>query len=266
VRAIHCWKVEVAAGPVAFRTVIPARFGSTRLPGKALLPLAGKPMLQWVHERALAAGGEVVIATDDERIATLARGFGADVAMTAATHASGTDRVAEVARVRGWGNGEIVVNAQGDEPLLPPELVRQVAQLLAAHAGADIATLAAPIGTLAEFLDPNAVKVVCGLDGRALYFSRAPIPWQRDGAPAGPGSQASWAGSLRHIGLYAYRVGALQRMAGLAPTALEQAEKLEQLRALEHGFDIRVAEPCVPPGPDVNTPADLERVSALLAR
>jgi 3-deoxy-manno-octulosonate cytidylyltransferase (CMP-KDO synthetase) len=251
---------------VAFHTVIPARYGSTRLPGKALLPLAGKPMLQWVHERARAAGGEVVIATDDERIATAARGFGADVVMTAVTHASGTDRVAEVARLRGWRDDAIVVNAQGDEPLLPPELVLQVAGLLARHPGADIATLAAPIHQLAEFLDPNAVKVVCGLDGRALYFSRAPIPWQRDGAPAGLASQASWAGSRRHIGLYAYRVGALQRMAALAPTALEQAEKLEQLRALEHGFDIRVAEPCVAPGPDVNTPADLERVSALLQR
>jgi 3-deoxy-manno-octulosonate cytidylyltransferase (CMP-KDO synthetase) len=256
----------VPVAPVAFHTVIPARFGSTRLPGKALLPLAGKPMLQWVHERALAAGGEVIIATDDERIAAAARGFGAEVVMTAATHPSGTDRVAEVARVRGWASDEIVVNAQGDEPLLPPELVRQVARLLAEHAAADIATLAAPISTLAEFLDPNAVKVVCSLVGRALYFSRAPIPWQRDGAPTGLGSQASWAGSLRHIGLYAYRIGALQRMAGLAPTALEQAEKLEQLRALEHGFDIRVAEPCVAPGPDVNTPADLARVSALLQR
>jgi 3-deoxy-manno-octulosonate cytidylyltransferase (CMP-KDO synthetase) len=248
-----------------FNTVIPARFGSTRLPGKALLPLAGKPMVQWVHERALAAGGPVWIATDDERIAAVARGFGAEVVMTAPTHASGTDRIAEVALRLKWDEGTIVVNAQGDEPLLPPELVRQVAELLEAHPRAHIATLAAPISSLATFLDPNAVKVVRDLGGRALYFSRAPIPWSRDGAPAGLASQASHAGALRHIGLYAYRVGALQRLASLAPTALERTEQLEQLRALEHGFDIRVAEACVPTGPDVNTAADLERVSALLA-
>ncbi|MFM2287588.1 MAG: hypothetical protein RL684_731, partial [Pseudomonadota bacterium] len=158
-----------------FNTVIPARFGSTRLPGKALLPLAGKPMVQWVHERALAAGGPVWIATDDERIAAVARGFGAEVVMTAPTHASGTDRIAEVALRLKWDEGTIVVNAQGDEPLLPPELVRQVAELLEAHPRAHIATLAAPISSLATFLDPNAVKVVRDLGGRALYFSRAPI-------------------------------------------------------------------------------------------
>ena len=249
----------------AFHTVIPARFGSTRLPGKALLPLAGKPMVQWVHERACAAGGPVWIATDDERIAVVARGFGAEVVMTAPTHASGTDRVAEVAQRLKWDEGSIVVNAQGDEPLLPPELVRQVAGLLEAHPRAHVATLCAPIASLEVFLDPNAVKVVCDLSGRALYFSRAPMPWSRDGATAGLGSQSRYSGAQRHIGLYAYRVGALQRLASLAPTALERIEQLEQLRALEHGFDIRVAQACVPPGPDVNTPADLERVSALLA-
>jgi 3-deoxy-manno-octulosonate cytidylyltransferase (CMP-KDO synthetase) len=256
----------VTGGPLPFRTVIPARFGSTRLPGKALLPLAGKPMLQWVYERASAAGGAVCIATDDERIAAAARGFGAEVVMTAVTHASGTDRVAEVARRLGWSDDTIVVNAQGDEPLLPPELVQQVARVLANHPSADIATLAAPITELATFLDPNVVKVVCSQGGKALYFSRAPIPWARDGARGGYTSQSRWTGALRHIGLYAYRVGALQRVAALAPTALEQTEQLEQLRALEHGFDIRVAEACVAPGPDVNTSADLERVSALLTR
>jgi 3-deoxy-manno-octulosonate cytidylyltransferase (CMP-KDO synthetase) len=256
----------VATGAVPFHTVIPARFGSTRLPGKALLPLAGKPMLQWVYEKARAAGGAVCIATDDERIAAAARGFGAEVVMTAVTHASGTDRVAEVARRLGLGDDTIVVNAQGDEPLLPPGLVQQVAGMLASDPRADMATLAEPITDLATFLDPNAVKVVCDLAGRALYFSRAPIPWARDGARGGFTSQSRWAGARRHIGLYAYRAGALQRMAALAPTSLEQAEQLEQLRALEHGFDIRVAEPCEAPGPDVNTPADLERVNALLAR
>jgi len=248
-----------------FHTVIPARFGSTRLPGKALLPLAGKPMLQWVHERACAAGGPVWIATDDERIAVVARAFGAEVVMTEPSHASGTDRVAEVALRLKWEEDTIVVNAQGDEPLLPPELVRQVAALLEAYPRAHLATLCAPITSLEAFLDPNAVKVACDLSGRALYFSRAPIPWSRDGASAGLASQSNFAGAMRHIGLYAYRVGALQRLALLAPTALERTEQLEQLRALEHGFDIRVAEAGVPPGPDVNTPADLERVSALLA-
>ena len=242
-----------------FRIVIPARYASTRLPGKALLAIAGKPMLQWVHERARAAGGEVMIATDDERIATLARGFGASVAMTAPDHASGTDRIAELARARAWDDQQIVVNVQGDEPLLPPQLIRQVVALLERHTGAQLATLATPIASLAEFMDPNAVKVVTGVDQRALYFSRAPIPLQRDVA-----SVEGWRGAHRHVGLYAYRVGALKALAALAPTPLERAEKLEQLRALEHGFDIRVADCVVAPGPDVNTAADLERVAALL--
>jgi 3-deoxy-manno-octulosonate cytidylyltransferase (CMP-KDO synthetase) len=242
-----------------FKVVIPARYASTRLPGKALLPIAGKPMLQWVHERARAAGAEVVIATDDERVATAARGFGADVAMTAPHHVSGTDRIAELVRARGWPDQQIVVNAQGDEPLLPPELIRQVAALLERHTGAALATLATPIESQAEFHDPNAVKVVVGCEQRALYFSRAPIPCQRDAAPG-----EAWRGARRHVGLYAYRVGALSALAALAPTPLERAEKLEQLRALENGFDIRVADCQVPPGPDVNTAADLERVAALL--
>jgi len=249
--------------------VIPARYASARLPGKPLLPLAGKPMLQWVYERACAAGAdEVVIATDDERIAVVARGFAAggaaSVVMTSPSHASGTDRVAEVAARRGWPEGQIVVNVQGDEPLLPPPLVRQAARLLERHPQADIATLATPIAALPEFLDPNVVKVVADAGQRVLYFSRAPIPWVRDGASAGLASQAQWAGARRHIGLYAYRVGALRRMAALPASALEVAEKLEQLRALEAGFDIRVADSEVPPGPDVNTPDDLERASASL--
>jgi 3-deoxy-manno-octulosonate cytidylyltransferase (CMP-KDO synthetase) len=242
-----------------FKVVIPARFASTRLPGKALLPIAGKPLLQWVYERARAATSEVLIATDDERIAATARGFGAEVAMTSPDHLSGTDRIAELVRERAWSEEQIVVNAQGDEPLLPAALIRQVAALLARHAGAAIATLAVPIESAAEYADPNAVKVVAGRDQRALYFSRAPIPWQRD-APEGE----RWRGARRHVGLYAYRVGALTALAALAPTPLELAEKLEQLRALEYGFDIRVGDCLVPPGPDVNTAADLERVGALL--
>lgn len=250
-----------------FHVAIPARQGSTRLPGKVLAPIAGKPMLQWVHERACASGTRSVwIATDDPAIAAAARAFGAEARMSSAAHASGTDRLAELAASEGWPEADIVVNLQADEPLMPPALIRQVARLLASDPQASIATLATPVQSLEEFLDPNAVKVVCGAQGRALYFSRSPIPWNRDGAPTGLASQRVFAGSMRHVGIYAYRVGALRRLAALAPTPLEQAEKLEQLRALEHGLLIRVAEAEERPGPDVNTAEDLERVTALLAR
>jgi 3-deoxy-manno-octulosonate cytidylyltransferase (CMP-KDO synthetase) len=248
-----------------FRIVIPARHASTRLPGKVLRLIGGKPMLQWVYERACAAGAqEVLIAADDERIVRVAQDFGAVALLTAATHASGTDRIAEVARARGWGGDTIVVNVQADEPLMPPALISQVAALLAAEGEADIGTLATPIASLAELLDPNAVKVVTDVSRRALYFSRAPIPWNRDGAPAGLASQRDAGGARRHLGLYAYRVAALLQLAALPESVLEQRERLEQLRALEHGLAIVVADAAAPPGPDVNTLADLERVSALL--
>lgn len=250
-----------------FRVVIPARYAATRLPGKALMPLAGKPIVQWVYERASAAGAqEVLIATDDDLIVSAAHSFGARVVMTAAAHASGTDRIAEVARARGWPPASVVVNVQGDEPLMPAALIQQVAALLAKHADADIATLASPITEVSEFLDPNTVKVVTDGAGRALYFSRAPIPWNRDGAPAGLASQRDLSGARRHIGLYAYRVAALLRLAALPVSPLEASEKLEQLRALEDGFDIRVADAVERPGPDVNTLADLERVRAQIAQ
>ena len=249
-----------------YRVVVPARYGSTRLPGKALLPLAGKPLIQWVYERARRSGArQVIVATDDERIALAAHGFGAEVRMTAATHASGTDRIAEVARHEGWGDTDIVVNVQGDEPLMPEALIDQVAAVLAAHADSDIATLAVPLQSVSALLDTNVVKVVCDLRQRALYFSRAPIPWSRDGASAGLASQGSYAGARRHLGIYAYRVAALQRIAALPPSALEMREQLEQLRALEHGMDIRVADAETTPGADVNTAADLDAVAALLA-
>ena len=246
-----------------FRVVIPARYAATRLPGKALLLLAGKPLVQWVYERASAAGAlEVLIATDDDLIVSATHAFGAEVVMTDARHASGTDRIAEVARARNWPAQSIVVNVQGDEPLMPTALIRQVAALLATHADADIATLASPITVVSEFLDPNTVKVVADRAGRALYFSRAPIPWNRDGAPTGLASQRDLTGARRHIGIYAYRAAALLRLAALPVSALENSEKLEQLRALEAGFDIRVGEALERPGPDVNTLADLERVRA----
>jgi 3-deoxy-manno-octulosonate cytidylyltransferase (CMP-KDO synthetase) len=250
-----------------FRVVIPARYASSRLPGKALLTIAGKPMIQWVYERACASRArEVLIATDDLLIVSAAHSFGAETVMTAATHKSGTDRIAEVARLQGWGDCEIVVNVQGDEPVIPPALIDQVASVLESNPGAQIATLATPVTSISEFMDPNAVKVVTDEQGRALYFSRAPIPWDRDGAASGLVSQRSFAGARRHVGIYGYRVGGLLRLAALKPTPLEQREKLEQLRALENGFEIRVADSVEQPGPDVNTAADLERVTALLRR
>ncbi len=249
-----------------FRVVIPARYASTRLPGKALREIAGKPMVQWVYERARASGAaDVLIATDDDLIVSAAHSFGAVAQMTARTHASGTDRIAEVARAQGWHAGEIIVNVQGDEPMIPSALIRQVAQVLEGSVSAHIATLAAPLESLGELMEPSVVKVVTDVRGRALYFSRAPIPWNRDGAAAGLGSQQDFAGARRHIGIYAYRVGALLELAQLPPGVLEGREKLEQLRALEHGMTIQVGEASERPGPDVNTVADLERVSALMA-
>lgn len=245
-----------------YRVVIPARYDSSRLPGKALLPLAGKSMLQWVHERARASGAaEVCVATDDERIASAAREFGADVAMTARAHVSGTDRIAEVAMSRGWNDEDIVVNVQGDEPLIPPAVIDQVAKLLGAHPRADIGTLAVKIDAIQELSDPNVVKAACSVDGRALYFSRAPIPFNRD-APA-----TLTPSTLRHVGIYSYRVSALKRLSKLSPSRLELIEKLEQLRALENGMEIRVALAVERPLADVNTAADLERAErALLLR
>ena len=231
-----------------------------------LAPINGKPMLQWVFERARTSGArDVLIATDDQAIAAAASAFGAMARMTSAAHASGTDRIAELAAIERWPDTDIVVNVQGDEPLIPPALIRQVAALLESDPQAAIATLATPVESLAEFLDPNAVKVVADAKGRALYFSRGPIPWHRDGAPAGLSSQRLFDGARRHVGMYAYRAGALRRLAALAPTVLEKAEKLEQLRALEHGFVIRVADAEERPGPDVNTAEDLERVAEFLS-
>lgn len=250
-----------------YRVVIPSRYASSRLPGKPLLPIAGRPMLQWVHDRARgSAASEVVVATDDERIVRAARDFGAEVALTAAHHQSGTDRIAEVAATRGWADDDIVVNLQGDEPLMPPALLDQVAAALAAVPAAQVATLAVAITQLSALLDPNVVKVVCDPTGRALYFSRAPIPWSRDTAPDGLASQHAFTGARRHVGLYAYRVAALRRLQRLPPSRLEQLERLEQLRALEDGMHIQVAQAAVAPGPDVNSPQDLPRVEQALAR
>lgn len=247
----------------SFKIVIPARYASTRLPGKPLVMIKGRSLLQHVYERAMQCGAEeIVVATDDERIAAAARACGASVAMTLASHASGTDRIAEVARSRGWAPQTIVVNVQGDEPLLPPAIVKQVVQLLAAQRGSAMATLYSPITNLEEFRDPNVVKLVADNAGRALYFSRAPIPWPRDNASGG--APRAFPGALRHIGMYAYRAAALLQLASLPASASELTERLEQLRALAHGLEIRVAEACERPGPDVNSPEDVARVAALL--
>ena len=249
-----------------FRIVIPARYASTRLPGKPLRLIGARPLIEHVYRRAAAAGAaEVVVATDDERIAAACRGFGAAVELTDPAHASGTDRLAEVARIRRWGDGEIVVNVQGDEPLLPPANVAQVAELLAAEPTAALATLATPILSSHEHLDPDVVKVVCDTRGFALYFSRAPIPWCRDGARGGFANQTRYDGALRHIGLYAYRVATLERIAALPPARLEECEQLEQLRALANGLAIAVGIAREIPGPGVDTEADLAAVQRLLA-
>lgn len=245
-----------------YRIVIPARYGSTRLPGKPLIEIAGKPMLQWVYERASAClAREVLIATDDERIMQLAAGFGAAALLTSRDHASGTDRIAEVAASRGWDDDEVVVNLQGDEPGMPAELIEQVAALLIERPQADIATLATPVLDRDEYFDPNAVKVVTDHEGRALYFSRAPIPWYRDPA----GLEGPVIGARRHLGLYAYRVAALRRLAALEPAPIERAEQLEQLRALVNGLCVVVGEAARRPGPDVNTADDLSRAAVALA-
>jgi 3-deoxy-manno-octulosonate cytidylyltransferase (CMP-KDO synthetase) len=250
-----------------FRVVIPARHASTRLPGKPLAPIAGEPMIRHVHRIATLSGAaEVIVATDDERIGAACRAFGAAVEMTSADHASGTDRIAEVAARRRWADDEIVVNVQGDEPMLPPALIAQAANLLAATPAADLATLTTPIATEAEYLDPNVVKVVARPDGLALYFSRAPIPWDRDGTAANPASRDRHRGARRHLGIYAYRVAALAALAAAPPATLEIRERLEQLRALSIGLDIAVADAAEAPGPGVDTPEDLARVDALLQR
>ena len=249
-----------------FRVAIPARLASTRLPGKVLAPIAGRSMIEHVHRLAVRSGAqEVVVATDDERVRAACAAFSAQVEMTSANHPSGMDRIAELARRRAWADDSIVVNVQADEPLLPPALIGQAAALLAGDPGADIATLCTPIATLEEYLDPNVVKVVMRADGRALYFSRAPIPWNRETAPAGLASQKAYRGSWRHIGIYAYRLGALLRLAASPPSALERLERLEQLRALQSGLAIVIAESCETPGPGVDTAADLAQVERLMA-
>ena len=266
---------------MAFTVVIPARYASTRLPGKPLLDIGGRPMIHHVWERATRSAAErVVVATDDERVAAAVTDFGGEAVMTAAAHPSGTDRIEEVSRLLDLPEDALVVNVQGDEPLIPPAVIDQVADNLAAHPAAGIATLCEAVSRLEDFFNPNVVKVVTDRDGMALYFSRAPVPWPRDafaasmpagslpwspetGAAAAP-SMAVPAGARRHLGIYAYRVALLREFVVWEPAALERLESLEQLRALVNGARIHVAEAIAPVPPGVDTAADLEAVRAII--
>lgn len=252
-------------GSLDFVVAIPARYAASRLPGKPLRMLGGEPLVLHVARRALAAGAhEVWVATDDARIADALAGSGVRIAMTAADHASGTDRLAECARIAGWGADTVVVNLQGDEPFAPASGIRAVAEVLIAS-GAPMSTLATPIEDAATLFDPNAVKLVRARSGDALYFSRAPIPWARDAFATDRSILPAGGAWLRHIGIYGYRAGFLTAFAALPPSPLERIEALEQLRALEAGHRIAVALAPEPFPPGVDTPEDLERAERRLA-
>ena len=251
----------------AFRVVIPARYASQRLPGKPLLDIAGKPMIQHVYDRACESGAdEVVIATDDERIRDAAEAFAGHVCMTSSLHTSGTDRIAEVVRVLQWPDDTVVVNLQGDEPLMPPSLLTQVANTLVSHAQSEMATLAVPLNEPEQLFDTNAVKVVVDRNGYALYFSRATIPWKRDVFDDQSPAQMSWLDGLyRHLGIYAYRAGFLGGYAGLPVSPIERMESLEQLRVMWNGGRISVDIAADAPPAGVDTADDLARVIAELS-
>ncbi len=252
---------------VHFSVMIPARFGSSRLPGKALADVAGKPMIVHVAERARESGAlRVCIATDDDRIREAVERHGFTAVMTRPDHATGTDRIAEVVESQGFDPEDIVVNVQGDEPLIEPGLIRAVAGLLSDAPEAAIATACHPIRSVAEMFDPNVVKVVLDHEGYARYFSRAPIPWARDAFARSTSALPPGLPCYRHIGVYAYRARFLSTFPRLAPSPLEQFEALEQLRALWHGFAIAVAVRHDAPHPGVDTPEDLERARAWFDR
>ncbi len=242
---------------LSFKVVIPARFASTRLPGKPLLDISGKPMVIRVAEQAAMSGAQqIIIATDHQPIVEAAKANGFDACMTRADHVSGTDRIAEVSMQQGWPDDTIVVNVQGDEPLIPPQLISAVAQHLHDHSDCAIATACHPIHDEAPMRNPNIVKAVLNKHGNALYFSRAPVPWPRDAYAKGEPLPTEVA-VLRHIGIYAYRASFLKAYGQLAPAPIEQAESLEQLRALYHGYQIGVTiTPDAPPS-GVDTEQDL---------
>jgi len=257
---------------MSFNVIIPARYASSRLPGKPLLNIAGKPMLQHVYEQArMSAAQQVVIATDDLRIKAAAHAFGAKVCLTSADHSSGTDRLEEVTRKLGFSDDEIIVNVQGDEPLIPPSIIDQVAQLLSVDTVAGMATLSEPIVDPAHLFNPNAVKLVMDGQGYALYFSRAPIPWARDEFSSltlehtGDADLPISANYQRHIGIYAYRVKFLHQFVQWPVAPIEMTESLEQLRAMWNGVKIRVAPALESPPAGVDTEADLARVREILS-
>jgi 3-deoxy-manno-octulosonate cytidylyltransferase (CMP-KDO synthetase) len=251
---------------MAYTVVIPARYASTRLPGKALLEIAGKPMIQHVYERACQSeAGKVVIATDSELVQKAAQQFNAPVCMTAESHQSGTDRLQEAVSQLGLQPDEVVVNVQGDEPLIPPAVINQVASNLVRNKQASIATLCEPIDDVATAIDPNAVKVVMDNEGYALYFSRAAIPWPRDEFAANQNVMPGSRPFNRHIGIYAYRTQFLHDFVSWPVAHLEAIECLEQLRAMANGRRIHVAQACEAILPGVDTEEDLERVRASLS-
>ena len=248
---------------MGFCVLIPARLASTRLPGKPLADIGGQPMIVRVAQRAVASSAErVVVAADSPEIVDACRSRGVEAVLTRSDHATGSDRLAEACDLLGLGSDELVVNVQGDEPLIEPELIDAVAAALEARPEASMATAAHRIEQLDEFTDPNVVKVVIDARGLALYFSRAPIAWWRDGFAAGVHSLPEPA-PLRHVGIYAYRAGFLRQFPGLTPAPIERIEALEQLRAMWHGYRIAVHVAAGAPGIGVDTPQDLERVRAL---
>ena len=257
---------------MSYTIVIPARYASSRLPGKPLRAICGKPMIQRVFEQAQKSGADsVIVATDDQRIQTVSQEFGARVCMTSVDHLSGTDRLQEVASQLEFTDDQVIVNVQGDEPLLPPENIDQVAKLLLDNPDAGIATLSVPIQSRQELFDPNVVKVVTDHSGAALYFSRAAVPWMRDSF-ANPEVQENHSPTLpegygwqRHIGIYAYRVGFLHQYIGWEPAEIERCEALEQLRALWNGIKIQVAIAKKRPPAGVDTEEDLSRIQSLLS-
>ena len=241
-----------------FKVVIPARFASTRLPGKPLINILGKPMIEWVYQAAMASRAEqVIVATDDDRIKQVVEAFGGECCKTRSDHETGTDRIVEVTELMGWSDDTVIVNLQGDEPLMPAENLTQVALNLV-NSGFEMSTLHKNIESQSA-TDPNLVKLVCDLNGRALYFSRSPIPFERD-----EHSDKRRATYFGHIGLYAYRVGFLKTYAKLEPCMLEQSEKLEQLRALYYGYNIHTELALKTPGPGVDTEQDLRNVTQQL--
>ncbi|AST69328.1 3-deoxy-manno-octulosonate cytidylyltransferase [Kosakonia cowanii] len=244
---------------MSFVVIIPARYASTRLPGKPLVDINGKPMVVHVLERARESGAErIIVATDNEEVMAAVQAVGGEVCMTRADHQSGTERLAEVVEKCGFSDETVIVNVQGDEPMIPPAIIRQVADNLAARRDVGMATLAVPIESAEEAFNPNAVKVVMDAQGYALYFSRATIPWDRDRFAA---SRETIGDSfLRHIGIYGYRAGFIRRYVSWQTSPLEQIEMLEQLRVLWYGERIHVDVASVVPGTGVDTPEDLERV------